>query len=67
MPKVRDVIRRLEDDGWELIRTRGNHRIDRHPHRELLVTLPGKPIEDIPPGTWNNIQKQAGWKEGEPQ
>lgn len=67
MPKVRDVIRRLEDDGWELIRTRGSHRIYRHPRRDFLVTLLGKPNEDISPGTWNNIQKQAGWKEGDPQ
>lgn len=31
------------------------------------VTVAGKPSDDIPPGTWNSIQKQAGWKEGAEQ
>ncbi|HZH89801.1 MAG TPA: type II toxin-antitoxin system HicA family toxin [Pyrinomonadaceae bacterium] len=29
--KVRDVIRRLEEDGWQLVRMKGSHRQFRHP------------------------------------
>lgn len=64
MPEVREVIRRLADEGWELARMEGDHRQFRHhnyPGRR--VTVAGKPSRDIPPGTWNSIQKQAGWKE----
>ena len=28
--KVRDLIKRLEEDGWEQIRMRGSHRQFRH-------------------------------------
>ena len=67
MPKVREVIRRLHDEGWELARTRGDHRQYRHPdYPERRVTVSGHPSEDIPPGTWNNIQRQAGWKDATP-
>ena len=30
MPTVRDAIRQLERDGWQLVRTRGSHRQYRH-------------------------------------
>ena len=64
MPKVRDVIRLLERDGWVLVRTRGDHRQYRHPtHPERLVTLAGHNNDDLAAGTWNSIQKQAGWKQ----
>jgi len=37
--KVRDLIRRLEKDGWRLARTRGSHRQFKHPSkpREYVV------------------------------
>jgi predicted RNA binding protein YcfA (HicA-like mRNA interferase family) len=63
MPKVRDVIRRLEEDGWQLISTRGSHRQFKHPLKPGRVTVSGHPSNDIPPGTWNSIRKQAGWKD----
>ena len=64
MPKVRDVIRRLEREGWILKRTKGDHRQYKHPEqRGGVVTIAGRPNDDIPEGTWNSIQKQAGWKE----
>jgi predicted RNA binding protein YcfA (HicA-like mRNA interferase family) len=58
--KVRDVIRLIEDDGWRLVATRGSHRQFKHPKKQGRVTIPGKPSDDIPPGTLNNILKQAG-------
>lgn len=58
--KVRAVIRLLERDGWYLARTRGSHRQYKHPEKRGLVTVAGKPSDDIAPGTLNSILKQAG-------
>jgi predicted RNA binding protein YcfA (HicA-like mRNA interferase family) len=60
--KVRDVIRLLEADGWYLARTRGSHRQYKHSVKRGLVTLPGKPGEDLAAGTLNSVMKQAGLK-----
>ena len=60
MVKVRDIIKLIEDDGWYLARTRGSHRQFKHPTKPGLVTITGKPGDDIAPGTLNSILKQAG-------
>ena len=60
--KVRDVIRRLEEDGWRHVRTRGSHRQFQHPVKPGTVTVAGKPSIDVPPGTLNSILKSAGLK-----
>lgn len=65
MPKVRDAIRLLGQHGWVLVRTRGSHRQYKHLDRAGLVTIAGKPNDDLAPGTWNSILKQAGLKEEE--
>jgi predicted RNA binding protein YcfA (HicA-like mRNA interferase family) len=64
--KVREVIKLLRDDGWVHRTTRGSHRQFIHPTKPGKVTVAGKPSVDIPPGTLNNILKQAGLKEEEP-
>jgi len=61
--KVRNVIKRLEQDGWYLHRTRGSHRQFKHPVKKGKVTVPGKMSDEIAPGTLNNIWKQAQLKE----
>ncbi len=61
--KVREVIKRLEADGWELVRTRGSHRQYKHPTKPGLVTVAGKPSADMAPGTLANIFRQAQLKE----
>ena len=53
-------MRLVERDGWVLVRTRGSHRQYRHPEKHGRVTIAGKPSDDLPPGTWNSISKQAG-------
>jgi predicted RNA binding protein YcfA (HicA-like mRNA interferase family) len=58
--KVRDVIKLIEDDGWYLSRTRGSHRQFKHPTKPGLVTIAGKPGDDVAPGTLNSILRQAG-------
>jgi len=60
--KVREVIRPLERDGWQLERTRGSHRQFKHPTKVGTVTVSGKLGLDMPPGTLNSVLKQAGLK-----
>ncbi|PYV72764.1 MAG: addiction module toxin, HicA family [Acidobacteria bacterium] len=55
-------MKRLEQDGWRLVRTEGSHRQFHHPAKAGTVTVAGHPSVDIPPGTLNNILKQAGMK-----
>lgn len=61
--KVRDIIKKIEADGWYLARTRGSHRQYKHATKLGLVTVPGKPSDDLAPGTFNNILKQAQLRE----
>jgi predicted RNA binding protein YcfA (HicA-like mRNA interferase family) len=58
--KVREAIRRVQAEGWYLVRTRGSHRQYRHPVRSGLVTIPGRLGDDLAIGTWHSIRKQAG-------
>ena len=60
--KVREAIQLVEEDGWYLVRTRGSHRQLKHSSKPSLVTIPGKPGDDLAPGTKNSILKQAGLK-----
>ncbi|MCY7275450.1 MAG: type II toxin-antitoxin system HicA family toxin [Phormidesmis sp. CAN_BIN44] len=46
--KVRDVLKRLETDGWYQIRMRGSHRILAHQTKSGIVVVPGKTGDDIP-------------------
>jgi predicted RNA binding protein YcfA (HicA-like mRNA interferase family) len=57
--KVRDLLRLLADDGWVLVATRGSHRQYKHPSKPGRVTVPGKPNDDIAPGTLKSILGQA--------
>jgi predicted RNA binding protein YcfA (HicA-like mRNA interferase family) len=61
--KVGELLRKLHDSGWVLVRVRGDHRQYKHPDRQGLVTVPGKPSDDVRPGTLNSVLKQAGLKE----
>ena len=60
--KVSEVLRMLEDGGWRLVATRGSHRQFKHDSKPGRVTVPGKPSDDLAPGTLNSILKQAGLK-----
>ena len=60
LPKVRDAIRLIQKDGWSLVRTRGSHRLYRHPDKPDTVTIAGKLSDDVTRGTWPSIMKQAG-------
>jgi len=60
--KVREALRMLGEDGWFLVATRGSHRQFKHSSKPGRVTVPGKPNDDLAPGTLNSILKQAGMK-----
>lgn len=60
--KVRDLLRLIETEGWELARIRGSHRQFKHPRKPGLVTVPGHPSDELAPGTLNSTLKQAGLK-----
>jgi predicted RNA binding protein YcfA (HicA-like mRNA interferase family) len=60
--KVAEVMRMLAQDGWYLAVTKGSHRQLKHPSKPGRVTVPGKPSDDLAPGTLNSILKQSGLK-----
>ena len=60
--KVQELIARLEADGWYQVRQKGSHRQYHHTSKAGTVTVAGKPSVEVPPGTLNNILKQAGLK-----
>jgi predicted RNA binding protein YcfA (HicA-like mRNA interferase family) len=58
---IRQIIKRLEDEGWFLARVKGSHHQFKHPDKPGLVTIK-HPDSDIPAGTLCSIQKQVGWE-----
>ncbi len=61
-PKVREIIRRLEAEGWYLHSQWGSHRQYKHPTKPGKVTVSGKPNVEVPEATWLSIQRQADWR-----
>ncbi|NJD35102.1 MAG: type II toxin-antitoxin system HicA family toxin [Betaproteobacteria bacterium] len=61
--KVGEILAKLKTDGWFLVATRGSHRQFKHPSKAGRVTVPGKPSDDLAPGTLNSILKQAQLKD----
>lgn len=59
----RDLIRLLEDNGWQLVRARGSHHQLKHPTKPGLVTVP-HPKKDLGAGLLKAILKQAGIGQG---
>jgi len=57
--KVREVIKRLINDGWYEARQRGSHRVFKHPQKSGIVVVPGHFSDDIAIGTLKSIWKQA--------
>ena len=52
------IIKRLKEDGFELISTRGSH----HKFRKGAVTIiVPHPKKNLPVGTARAIAKDAGW------
>lgn len=60
--KAKDLIKLIEKDGWYFERQNGSHKIFKHPHKPGILVIPEHGKEDIKPGTFNSIIKQAGLK-----
>lgn len=56
--EVRQVLRRLRREGWELESGKGSHVVARKGGR--MVTVPTAKKEK-PIGTYRNIARGAGW------
>ena len=52
----------LAKEGWYIVRQKGSHRQLKHPSRQGLVTVNGKPSDTLDQYLLNSIWKQAGWK-----
>ncbi len=57
--RSRDVIRKLEADGWRMVRQAGSHKQFRHPDKTGTVTVP-HPKAEIGVGTLKSIERQSG-------
>lgn len=55
----RELIKRIEDDGWFLVGAKGSHHQFKHPIKKGRVTVP-HPRKDLPLQTVKSILKQAG-------
>ncbi len=58
---AKDLIKKLEDAGYKLSRSKGSHRTYTKQGRKS-VTVPYHGSKDIPIGTANKILKEAGLK-----
>jgi predicted RNA binding protein YcfA (HicA-like mRNA interferase family) len=54
----RELLKRLADDGWFEVATRGSHVQLKHPTKPGRVTVP-HPKKDLPLGTVRSVLKQA--------
>ncbi|UAS41477.1 type II toxin-antitoxin system HicA family toxin [Staphylococcus pseudintermedius] len=59
MSSSKEVIKKIERDGWYLVRVVGSHHHFKHPIRKGKVTV-SHPKKDLPRGTERSILNQAG-------
>jgi predicted RNA binding protein YcfA (HicA-like mRNA interferase family) len=55
------IRRRLEAEGWRLVRHGRAHDIFRHPRIAGIITLPRH--RRLSPGVVRSIARKAGWEE----
>ena len=60
--KVKEVIALLEENEWEHVRTRGDHRIFYRKGARRPIVIPGGLNDDLKEGTLNSILREAGLK-----
>lgn len=58
-PKVRVVIKRLLNDGWELTGIKGDHR--KFSKNGKIVIVPGQMGRPMKKGTYESIKRIVGW------
>ncbi|HBE77717.1 MAG TPA: addiction module toxin, HicA family [Firmicutes bacterium] len=57
----REIIKILEENGWYLVRTNGDHYQFKHPAIKGLVTIQ-HPVKDLDIINIKSIEKQSGLK-----
>jgi predicted RNA binding protein YcfA (HicA-like mRNA interferase family) len=57
--KVKEVVKRIQADGWYLDRVKGSHRQFKHLEKPGKVTIAGHPNDDLHPKTLKSIMRQA--------
>jgi predicted RNA binding protein YcfA (HicA-like mRNA interferase family) len=57
----REVIRKLQQNGWFEVAQSGSHKQFKHPVKTGRVTVV-YPQKDVPEGTLRSIEKQSGLK-----
>jgi len=60
--KFRELVTKIERDGWKRVFSRGGHLQYKHPSKKGRVTVSGHPKDDVHPKTLRSILKQAGLK-----
>ncbi|MEO7264706.1 MAG: type II toxin-antitoxin system HicA family toxin [Ferruginibacter sp.] len=61
--KTREIIKRLEKEGWICIRQKGSHKVFKKQNLAELITLPDHGAnKELSIGVLRDIQKKAGWK-----
>jgi predicted RNA binding protein YcfA (HicA-like mRNA interferase family) len=55
----REIISKLEKDGWFEVAQSGSHKQFKHSAKPGRVTVP-HPVKDMKAGTLRSIEKQAG-------
>ncbi|MFY8115502.1 MAG: type II toxin-antitoxin system HicA family toxin [Rhabdaerophilum sp.] len=56
----RDILKRLQREGWTLVRVAGSHHQFKKTGTREIITVP-HPEKDLPRGTARHIAKLAGW------
>ena len=58
----REIIRIVERDGWQRVRTTGSHLQFRHPNEPgtVAISAGGKLSSDVPPGALQSVRRPAG-------
>jgi predicted RNA binding protein YcfA (HicA-like mRNA interferase family) len=60
--KVKDVIKRLQEDGWLFSRQggRASHRIFKKEGVQAEVAISGRDSDDVTPGQLQDIRRKSG-------
>jgi predicted RNA binding protein YcfA (HicA-like mRNA interferase family) len=64
VPKVRDIIKEIEADGWTFVHQESSHRHYKHPNKPGKVTVNGQFGEEVSQEHYYRILRQAGLRGG---
>ncbi len=58
--KCSELIRRLQRDGWFVVRQRGSHVMMEHPAKPGQIVVPDHGSKELASGTARSIIRKAG-------